>query len=97
MKFHCKCINCSGAIERNNRPGKNLLKCYLFWYELFLLDISYYYIRVIFLAEIKASHPGEIHHDGKNPYLHTVKYGSKYDMMTYSRSELLSKFYFYAT
>ena len=33
----------------------------------------------------------------KDPYLHTVKYGSKYGMMTYRTSELLSKFYFYTT
>ena len=50
---------------------------------------------MIFLAQIQASHAGEIQHDGKKiPYLHTVKYGSKYGMMTYHTSELLSKFIF---
>ena len=49
-----------------------------------------YYIPVIFMAQIQASHAGEIQHDGKNPYLHTVKYSSKYGMMTYCTSELLS-------
>ena len=33
----------------------------------------------------------------KNLYLHKVKYGSKYGMMTYRMTELLSKFYFYTT
>ena len=45
---------------------------------------------MIFLAQIQASPAGEIQHDGKNPYLHTVKYGSKYGIMTYSTSELFS-------
>ena len=49
---------------------------------------------MIFLAQIQASHASEIQHDGKkNPYLHTVKYGSKYGMT----SELNPKFYFYTT
>ena len=39
------------------------------------------YIPVVFLAQIQASHTGEIpiqHDEKKNPYLHTEKYGSKY-------------------
>ena len=53
---------------------------------------------MIFRAQIQASQAGEIQHDGKkNPYLLTVKYGSKYGMMTYRMSELLSKVYSYAT
>ena len=69
------------------------------WYHTGKHEIKlYYYIPVIFLAQIQASHASEIQHDEKkNPYLHTVKYGSKYGMMTYRTSELLSKFYFYTT
>ena len=44
-----------------------------------LLSKTVYYIPVTFLAQIQVSHMGEIPHDRKkNPYLHSVKYGSKY-------------------
>ena len=50
---------------------------------------------MIFLAQIQASLAGEIQHDGKkNPYLHTVKYGSKYGIMTYRTSEFFPNFIF---
>ena len=42
-------------------------------------NLLFYYIPVIFLAQIQESHTSEIQHDEKkNLCLHTVKYGSKY-------------------
>ena len=54
----------------------------------FMVNIRHYCVPVIFLAQIQASHAGEIQHDGKkNSYLHSeIRFQIWYDDVSHERT-----------